>query len=175
GFGCTPAISPQATPNRYLDAAALHDHLIDSNIDWGQDLFELERWLRQHPEARPIGLAYFNMLDPKTLGIDYYPAPGAPNYLFRGDQPYQARFGPVPGYFAVSVTLLRGLSFDVADGHGGRKPAARGDYEYFRRFTPIARAGYSIYIYHITNGQADSARLDMGLPPLPPTPHRTDP
>ncbi|MBF6596556.1 MAG: glycosyltransferase family 39 protein, partial [Thermaceae bacterium] len=35
-----------------------HAHLVDSNIDWGQDLLYLKRWLDEHPEARPFGLAY---------------------------------------------------------------------------------------------------------------------
>ena len=34
-------------------------HLLDSNIDAGQDLFHLEDWYGSHPEARPIRVAYF--------------------------------------------------------------------------------------------------------------------
>ena len=33
-------------------------HLLDSNIDWGQDLLYLKDWLDKHPQARPLGLAY---------------------------------------------------------------------------------------------------------------------
>jgi hypothetical protein len=31
-----------------------HAHLVDSNIDWGQDLLYLKAWIDEHPEARPI-------------------------------------------------------------------------------------------------------------------------
>jgi hypothetical protein len=34
-----------------------HAHLLDSNIDWGQDLLLLKEWLDAHPEASPLGLA----------------------------------------------------------------------------------------------------------------------
>src|SRR5439155_22186730 len=34
-------------------------HLLDANIDWGQDLLELKRWSDAHPAARPFHLAYF--------------------------------------------------------------------------------------------------------------------
>jgi hypothetical protein len=39
-------------------------------------------------------------------------------------------------------------------------------YTYFQRFQPVAKAGYSIFIYHITPEQAAAARHDLGLPPL---------
>ncbi len=31
-----------------------HYHLIDSNIDWGQDILALRDWLMRHPEAHPL-------------------------------------------------------------------------------------------------------------------------
>ena len=31
-------------------------HLVSSNIEWGQDLLYLKRWLDAHPEAVPVGL-----------------------------------------------------------------------------------------------------------------------
>ena len=37
-------------------------------------------------------------------------------------------------------------------------------YSYFRRFEPVARAGYSIYIYRISRGQANDVRRELGLP-----------
>lgn len=142
------------------------DHLLDSNMDWGQDLLALKRWLDDHPEARPLGLAYFNVLDPRIVGIAYELPPPGPNGLFRDDRRYQARFGPRPGFFAVSVAYLRGTSFDAPDGRGGRRRIARDDFAYFRRFRPVARAGYSIEIYHISKPQANAERRRLGLPPI---------
>jgi 4-amino-4-deoxy-L-arabinose transferase-like glycosyltransferase len=142
------------------------EHLLDSNMDWGQDLLALKRWLDRHPEARPLGLAYFNVVDPRIVGISYSLPPPGPNGLFPGDCGYQARFGPRPGYYAVSVAYLQGTSFNAPDGHGGYRRIARDDFAYFRRFRPIARAGYSILIYRITAADANVERRRLDLPPV---------
>jgi 4-amino-4-deoxy-L-arabinose transferase-like glycosyltransferase len=140
-----------------------HDHLLDSNIDWGQDLFYLKDWVDRHPEAQPIALAYFHFLDPSIVGLDYRLAPMAPTSLDNAKAE-----GPRPGYFAISVNYLRGITFLAPDGLGGWVWIPNHDsYAYFRRFQPIARAGYSIYIYKLTPSQADEARRGLGLPPLP--------
>ncbi len=147
-----------------------HNHLLDSNIDWGQDLLALRDWLREHPEARPFGLAYFHFLDPRIIGIDYRLPPLGPG----GDPKPEAeeserlaRLGPQPGYYALSVNYLRGITFNAPDGRGGWTwIGGHNAFTYFQHFQPIARAGYSIYIYHITPQEADAVRRRIGLPPL---------
>lgn len=143
-----------------------HNHLVDSNIDWGQDLLFLKAWLDQHPEARPLGLAYFNFIDPQILGIDYRLPPKAPGYRVAIDPKYLREFGPHPGYYALDVFLVRGGSFSIPNGNGGLAPIELHEYEYFRHFRPIAKAGYSIFIYHITPEEADAVRRELGLPLL---------
>lgn len=142
-----------------------HDHLVDSNIDWGQDLLALKAWLDEHPEARPLGLAYFHFLDPGPyLGVKYtVPPEYYPGEI--GGRP--AGPGPHPGYYAISVNLLRGATFNIPDGMGGwHYVGDRTAFSYFRRLQPLARAGYSIYIYHITPSEADTLRRELGLSPL---------
>jgi 4-amino-4-deoxy-L-arabinose transferase-like glycosyltransferase len=145
-----------------------HDHLVDSNIDWGQDLLFLKDWLEDHPEARPLGLAYYNIVDPRMVGIEFTLPPFG---VCEGPLPSEEaalRVGPQPGYYAVSVNYVRGSSTIMApDGKGGRHPLARNAYSYFYRFEPIAKAGYSIFIYHITAEEANRVRRQYGLPPLP--------
>lgn len=41
------------------------------------------------------------------------------------------------------------------------------EYEHFLHFEPVAMAGYSIYIYHITLDDANRVRRELGLPELP--------
>jgi hypothetical protein len=128
-----------------------HAHLVDSNIDWGQDLFYLKRWLDQHPEARPLGLAYFGNVPPSLAGIESERVPDWP--ASRGneaDAEGGRGQGPRPGWFAVSVHRLRG------EGYG-----------YFLGFRPVAMAGYSIYVYHLSLDDANRARRDLGLDELP--------
>jgi|GEM_PF-268083 len=55
-----------------------HDHLISSNIDWGQDLLYLRQWQQEHPEARPLHLAYHGFVDPQALGIEFMAIPPGP-------------------------------------------------------------------------------------------------
>jgi 4-amino-4-deoxy-L-arabinose transferase-like glycosyltransferase len=113
-------------------------HLLDSNIDWGQDLLNLMRWRDRHPEARSLTLAYFGGFDPCSIAGTIGRPPLGP----AAADP--ERSGPKPGWYAVSVNELYGYSLrpyrDPPDAFFG----------YFRHFKPIAKAGYSIYIYHIT-------------------------
>ena len=119
------------------------DHLVDSNQDWGQDLLFLNAWLDEHPEVRPLGLAYFNIFDPRLLGIDYFLPPFAPKNK-------STNFRPKPGYYAVSTHFVRGGSFSAPDGKGRWMTVPLHGYEYFQEFKPIAKAGYSILIFQIT-------------------------
>jgi hypothetical protein len=137
------------------------DHLIDSNLDWGQDLFFLREWLKAHPEAESLGLAYFGGFDPRVAGIEYALPPSAPVPGAATPESDAASRGPRPGWYAISVTLLHGHSPRVS--HGGSQP----NYSYFQRFKPIARAGYSINIYHVAAEEANRVRKDLGLPSLP--------
>lgn len=46
-----------------------HRFLLDSNVDWGQDLIRLEDWAeRNHP--RRLCLSYFGTADPRAYGLD---------------------------------------------------------------------------------------------------------
>jgi Dolichyl-phosphate-mannose-protein mannosyltransferase len=46
-----------------------HRYLLDSNVDWGQDLNRLADWVTaNHP--RSVCLSYFGTADPKAYGID---------------------------------------------------------------------------------------------------------
>jgi prepilin-type processing-associated H-X9-DG protein len=140
-----------------------HAHLLDSNIDWGQGLYYLKRWIEAHPEASPIGLAYFGTYPPELAGIEA----GEPPPRLRTDPPgkttSQSASGPRPGWYALSINLVHGCAI------GGRTVFP--DYTYFRRFQPVATAGYSIYIYHITLEDANRVRRELGRR-LPPDPQR---
>jgi hypothetical protein len=75
--------------------------------------------------------------------------------------------GPAPGWFAVDVSFVRGMNRRVLDGQGRwTPPEPNCDFSYFRRFRPVARAGYSIYIYHVTRDEANRARRELGLAEL---------
>jgi hypothetical protein len=143
-----------------------HAHLLDSNLDWGQDLLFLKGWLDRHPEARPLGLACYNLVDPSLVGIEYHLPPVGPPDPLPGDPALLRQFGPQPGYYALDVHFVQGGSFFAPDGQGGLAHVPAQRYAYFRSFRPIAKAGYSIFLYHITPEEADQVRQQMGLPTL---------
>lgn len=141
------------------------EHLLDSNIDWGQDLLYLKRWLDDHPQARPIGFAYFGYVDPRAFGIEFHLPPDGLNSGDKVAKPED--IGPRPGWFAISVSTLRGNTFPIPDGRGGMKQIRGWNYDYFLKFKPVAYAGYSIWIYHIELDECDRVRQELGLPRRP--------
>lgn len=143
-----------------------HNHLIDSNIDWGQDLLYLKAWLDQHPEARPLRLAHFNTVDPRVLGIEFHLPPPDLAFADTVGGPSASECGPLAGYYALDVNFIRGFTYMIADGRGEFHWNRPHEFEYFHYFQPIAKAGYSIFIYHITPEEANRYRRERGLPPV---------
>ena len=109
--------------------------LADSNLDWGQDLRLLKRWMEEHGVAR-INLSYFGSADPDYYGIDYVFLPGWRS--FAGRTPSRPE---VPGYVAISATHLVGIGLDERDQLFYR--------HLLRDATLVDRVGYSIYVYYL--------------------------
>ncbi len=139
------------------------DHLVDSNIDCGQDLLFLRDWIDRHPEARPLALAYYGPCEPRAFGMRYPLPPFALTGDTTGANP-EAWAGPSPGWYAVSVTYLRGCYHPLIDDSGRVWRPNRPCYAYFLRSRPVARAGYSIYIYHLSAEDCNSIRRELALP-----------
>jgi hypothetical protein len=138
-----------------------HAHLVDSNIDWGQDLLYLKRWLDKHPEARPLRLAYFGHIDPRNVGISFT-LPPRPLPQDSDESGLATKtLAPEPGWFAVSVSILRGLQYPMPDGRGGFEWLDKPSFTYFQGFRPTAMAGYSIYIYRISEADAALVRSKL--------------
>jgi 4-amino-4-deoxy-L-arabinose transferase-like glycosyltransferase len=49
-----------------------HEHLLGSNIAWGQDLFAVRDWLTIYPHLRPVHLMLHSTIDPRHVGLSYY-------------------------------------------------------------------------------------------------------
>ena len=116
--------------------------LVDSNLDWGQDLKRLAEWLRAHP-APGLKLSYFGSADPAYYGIESEALPGY-------TAPHAARITREirPGdVLAVSATNLQGVYLEPDD---------RALMKRVRTLRPIARVGFSIFVY----------RADFVWPPV---------
>jgi len=83
-----------------------YQHLVDSSLDWGQDLPALKTWLDDHSSAvngKPIYMAYFGVADPKSYGID---SKKLPENHSGGDQTFGQLRG---GVYCVSATTLQSV------------------------------------------------------------------
>ena len=111
-------------------------YLADSNVDWGQDLKRLKRWMAER-NVDHINLAYFGVAEPSYHGINRTDLWGT---TIPGVAP--SAMGPpkLPGYVAVSVTLLDGVPF------GERE---RQFYAPLRERAPAATIGGSIRVYWV--------------------------
>ena len=89
-----------------------YKYLVDSSLDWGQDLPGLAAWQRATPEAvsgANVYLAYFGTASPDYYGIKAWRLPGH----FGSDAADPATLGP--GLYCLSATLLQNDRFDPAN------------------------------------------------------------
>lgn len=142
-------------------------HLIDSNLDWGQDLVGLREWLKQHAPKEEVGLAYFGQINPMVFdarlgeGLNWFLPPPLPGTMDLTQLPRRYRRDGLrglefkPGLYAVSASLVQGLKWRVYD-HDRWAPydAEMRAYVYFQALQPIAKIGYSIFVYRVTPAQA---------------------
>jgi hypothetical protein len=108
-------------------------HLLGANIDWGQDVLLLSRWVAEH-EPQPLFLAVYSQFNPTIANISYE-APPSNKAPEPGNNREGAVCAPVPGWYAVSMNYLYG-------------PDDR--FDYLRDKAPFCRIGHSIYVYDLT-------------------------
>jgi 4-amino-4-deoxy-L-arabinose transferase-like glycosyltransferase len=109
-------------------------YLVDSNLDWGQDLEGLAKFMRERDIER-VHLSYFGTDSPARYGIRY---DWLPSYHL--ERPNRTREFHIPhrGWFAISATHLQGVYLPDRD-----------IYAFLREQEPVARIGYSIFVYHL--------------------------
>jgi hypothetical protein len=127
--------------------------LLDSNLDWGQDLPGLKKWMDKNGVDR-IDLVYFGHDDPARFGIEY-------------DLPLKETGNK---YLAVSANYLTGRKYpmtylgfvgdsalSVGEGYGRRGPfgitreeldVILTEVRQYRGKKPAAMIGYSIFVYN---------------------------
>ncbi len=115
-------------------------HLIDSNIDWGQDLKGLKKYLQK--EGNPeLMLNYFGSILPETYGLKYEPFlyPFFIVYVPEKNYNFNSAF-PEKEYLAISVNHLVGLPY--------KDPEI---FNWLKEIKPETKVGYSIFVYDITD------------------------
>lgn len=98
-------------------------YLTDSNLDWGQDLRRLQRWLEDH-NIPFVSITYFGQTPMEYYLNDF-------RYLPQTNE--AERIASLDGWAAISATPLFGSD----------------EYAWLRARTPDARVGYSLFLYDL--------------------------
>jgi hypothetical protein len=103
-----------------------YKYLVDSNLDWGQDLKHLKQYVESQGLSE-VYLSYFGTADPSYYGIDHLPMPERPPAAT--DE---------PAYYVISATSLQGV---YAAGASGA--------HWLADYAPHDRVGYSMFVYRL--------------------------
>jgi 4-amino-4-deoxy-L-arabinose transferase-like glycosyltransferase len=112
--------------------------LVDSNLDWGQDLPGLAAYLDAREVETPLYLSWFGITPPETYGIHYTALPNL--FPSRDEAAHRVLHPgrPLPGTYAISATHLQGVYLGDPD-----------KYAWFRARAPEAVIGHSIFVYDV--------------------------
>ncbi|PIX30184.1 hypothetical protein COZ63_01030 [Candidatus Berkelbacteria bacterium CG_4_8_14_3_um_filter_42_13] len=102
--------------------------MVDSSLDWGQDLKRLARYAKEN--------------NIKDIKIDYFGG-GLPKHYIPDSQEWRSGYGPTTGWLAVSATF-----YQMSKLHG--KEEGKWSYNWLDQYQPVKIIGTSIIVFHIT-------------------------
>lgn len=106
-------------------------YLVDSNLDWGQNLWDLADWMRAHDRDH-VYYAHYSPADPHVYGIpaDFLPPdPRAVDF---------APWRPEPGLYAIGATVLQGPYAPDLN-----------TFAWLRSHEPVAKLGHALFVYDV--------------------------
>ena len=114
-------------------------YLVDSNLDWGQDLKGLGLYMKEKGIDR-VHLSYFGTADPNYYGVryDWMPSYYLPEDYREGSAKMRSFTFPTTGMVAISATNLQNVYF-----------SDKQFYDWLKQYKPIDKIGYSIFIYDL--------------------------
>jgi len=105
-------------------------------------------------------------VDPRLLGIEFTLPPTDAVSSHRTEGRFDEENLPLPGWHGIDVNDLQGTDRPAADGKGGWVCFPGSRFRHLQQFEPVAMAGYSIYICHVTREEANRVRRESRLPEL---------
>jgi len=120
--------------------------LLGPNVDTGSELINLKKFMDKN-EIESIYLSYHGTIDPQEYGINYRYLPST-HFLFWTPEykKYKKDYGDVfedcgrkSGWVAISVTNLKGRFLNN-----------NRCFDWLEKEQPVAKIGYSIFVYNIT-------------------------
>ncbi len=134
--GSTLAVFPYYIPYYNEIAGGVqqgYKYAVDSNYDWGQDFYRLADFIEKN-NIDKIYLDYFGGENPQYWLGDKYVKLNP-----------KEKETPIKGWVAVSANQLMGGLATPVPGFDQQT----GYYKWLEKYTPVARIGYSIFVYYI--------------------------
>lgn len=98
--------------------------------------------MEDHPEARPLYLAYCGSFDPSDVGIEFTAPPEASD----AESLPKLR----PGWYGVNVNFIQGCSWFISDGEGGKRTLGADRLVSLQKRTPVDGVSNSVFVYDNT-------------------------
>lgn len=111
-----------------------YKYLVDSNLDWGQDLKELKKYMERNKIQR-VSLSYYGSDSPDRYGIAY---DWLPSFVLRNHEPDKVPQLNLNQPLAISVSNLQGTPLDNKE-----------QFKWLLQHEPVAKLGYSIFVYDL--------------------------
>lgn len=105
-------------------------YVTDSNYDWGQDMKRIQAFVAA------------NNID--TIRVDYFGGAEPSYYLGNTYKPWYGGLTPEAGWYALSSFFIQENTYKTI------VPGTPSYRDWLWKFKPVARAGESIFIYHLT-------------------------
>lgn len=113
-----------------------YKYLVDSNLDWGQDLKGLKKYMVINNVKR-VSLSYFGADSPQRYGINYDWLPS--HHLYNPEPGKELQPLPKEQLIAISATNLQGIYLDDIN-----------TFQWLKQYKPVAKIGYSIFLYDLS-------------------------
>ena len=114
--------------NEFTPRDQRYERLIDSSLDWGQDLLRLKKYVDDNHIS--------------SIKVDYFGGSVASYYIPQSTE-WHANYGPTTGWIAVSATYFQSSKL--------RGPEeGKWSYDWLDQYKPKAIVGGSILVYDIT-------------------------
>jgi hypothetical protein len=125
-------------------------YLVDSNLDWGQELWALDAYLEERKPER-VHLSWFGCtyahLYGRNLAYRLLPSHFAYPYPSTAARSAYNPLHPAPGLYVIGATNLNGVGLAAGD-----------VFARFRELEPVDRIGHSLFVYDVP-GAAEGAAL----------------
>lgn len=115
---------------RYAFGKQKHEILVDSSLDWGQDLKRLQKYVEE------------NNID--VIKVDYFGG-GVPSYYIPQSTEWHSKYGKTAGWIAISATF-----YQMSKYYGPLENQE--SYAYLDKLKPKAIIGDSILVFKIPEG-----------------------